>query len=160
MTSNRYTSTRTRQGATLVEFAVTLPIVLLFFAFMTEISRVMMLQHTADTAAYEGARSIIVPGASPLDGYTAADELLKAAEIRSAGITVSPDSISETTPIVTVSVEIPISDNSWIYPRWIPISTVRSDVTLFCERPPLVQLTGVPIIKAKKAAIKKALSGL
>ncbi len=71
-----------RRGATLVEFAVTLPIVFLLFFGMIELSRLFMLQHSADTAAYEGARNAIVPGAKPQDAVLAASELLRAAGIK------------------------------------------------------------------------------
>ena len=58
-------SKSSRSGAVLVEFALVLPVIMFTFACMVEISRVMLLQHTADTAAYEGARSAMVPGAIP-----------------------------------------------------------------------------------------------
>ncbi len=40
-----------------------LPIIMLLFYGMIELSRVLLLQHSVDTAAYEGARCAIVPGA-------------------------------------------------------------------------------------------------
>ncbi len=46
-----------RPGVVMIEFAIVLPVILFSFACMIEISRVLLLQHTADTAAYEGARN-------------------------------------------------------------------------------------------------------
>ena len=149
-----------RRGAVLVEFALVLPIIMLFFAAMFEISRVLLLQHTADTAAYEGARSAMVPGATSEQAYKAADTLLKAARLRSTSIKVTPEVISESTPLITVQVQVAIAENSWITPRWITRSSVSSEVTLFCERPPIIQLTGVPMLKAKNAKGKSGPSGL
>ena len=139
-----------RGGAAIVEFAVVMPIILLFFTTTIELSRVLMLQHTADTSAYEAARAAMVPGAKSQDARDAAQKLLRANRLTSTNIMVSPDVILETTPLISVHVEIPVAPNSWLPPFWFSRSTVSSDVTLFCERPPMVQLTGIPNIKIKK----------
>lgn len=144
----------TRNGAALVEFAVVLPIILLIFAGMIEISRVLLLQHSADTAAYEGARSAMVPGASSDEAVKAAQTLLLAAKLNSSTITVTPQLITEEPPLITVRVEIPIAANAWIAPFWFSNNCVTSEVTLFCERPPVVQLTGVPALKNLSKRIK------
>ena len=140
-----------RRGAAIVEFAIVLPTVLLIFAGMIEISRVLLLQHSADTAAYEGARSGMVPGATSDEASKAAQLLLLAAGLRSTSITVTPTVITEDTPIITVRVEVPIAQNAWISPHWFKNSMVISEISLFCERPPMVLLTGVPTIEAKSA---------
>jgi hypothetical protein len=133
-----------RRGAALVEFAVVFPISLFIFAGMIEISRVLLLQHSADTAAYEGARSAMVPGATSGEATEAARALLQAAKLKSSKITVIPLVITESTPLITVRVEIPISPNAWISPSWFKDIKVTSESTLFCERPPMIQLTGIP----------------
>ncbi|MCA9131857.1 MAG: pilus assembly protein [Planctomycetales bacterium] len=53
MTYARHTRSQTqlRRGAALVEFALTLPIILLLVTALLEISRVQMLKHSTDTAA-------------------------------------------------------------------------------------------------------------
>lgn len=149
-----------RRGAVMIEFAMVLPVILFSFACMVEISRVMLLQHTADTAAYEGSRSAMVPGATASAAVTAANELLTAAGLRATQVTVTPDVITEMTPLITVLVEIPVSQNFWISPMLFKDYTVRSEVTLFCERPPVVQLTGVPALKVKSAKSKQQAGGL
>jgi Flp pilus assembly protein TadG len=145
---------RNVRGAALIEFAFALPVVLLMFFGMIEISRVLFLQHSVDTAAYEGARSAMVPGATSNDAKVAADALLKAAGLKSATITVTPDIITETTPLLTVRVEVPVGANSWGMPQWFKDKNIASEVTLVCERPPMVQLTGVPNLKSKGANLK------
>ena len=143
-----------RSGVALVEFAVVLPIVLLIFTAMIEISRVLLLQHSADTAAYEGARSAMVPGATSQEASAAAQKLLQAAGLKSAAISVTPALITEETPLITVRVEIPVAQNAWISPKWFQGSNVVSETTLFCERPPMVQLTGVPQMSGMAKALK------
>lgn len=138
-----------RTGAALVEFAVILPIILLCFASMIEFSRVLLLQHTADSSAYEAARAAMVPGATKEDAIESANSLLQANRLRNAVIKVTPDVIQETTALITVQVDIPVAINSWLPPFWFSRSTVSSEVSLFCERPPMIQLTGVPEMKSK-----------
>lgn len=143
-----------RRGGVLVEFALVLPVIMFTFACMVEISRVMLLQHTADTAAYEGARSGMIPGATAANAVNTATELLTAAGLRTTKVTVTPSAIDETTPLITVLVEVPVSQNYWISPMLFQNTIVKSEVTLFSERPPVVQLTGVPAIKVKGTKTK------
>jgi hypothetical protein len=163
MRSNRIRNhSQSRGGAALVEFAIVLPIILLIFAGMIEISRILLLQHSADTSAYEGARCAMVPGATSSEASQAAQSLLQAAGLKSSVITVSPTLIQEDTSLITVRVEIPISTNAWISPHWFQGSRVVSETTLYCERPPMIQLTGIPkmsgIANAKKSG--KSTTGL
>ncbi len=145
-----------RFGATLVEFAIVLPILFGIFFGMVELARVMLLQHSVDTAAYEGARCAMVPGAKSSDAVASAQQLLDSAQLHSATITVEPTSITESTPLVTVRIELPIAENSWVVPMWFTSGKVVSEVTLITERPPMVQLTGVPRLKAKSSKTKTA----
>lgn len=147
-----------RRGAALVEFAMVLPILMLCFYGMIEISRVLLLQHTVDTASYEGARCAIVPGASSQDAINCATDLLTTAKLKNATVTVTPSVITETTPLVTVLVEIPVRENAWMTPFWFKSGTVKSEVTLITERPPIIQLTGVPQLKAKSKSSGSSLS--
>ena len=151
---------RRRDGAVLVEFAFVLPVILFSFACMLEISRVLLLQHTADTAAYEGARCAMVPGSSATDAINASNDLLTAAGLQKTVVTVTPEVIEESTSVVTVVVEIPVASNYWIAPFLLKDFTVKSEVALFCERPPVVQLTGVPAMKIKGAKGKSGGKGL
>lgn len=139
-----------RGGAALVEFAFVMPVLLLTTFMVIEFSRSLLIQHTADTAAYEGARSAMVPGATASDAIAAANQLLGAAQIDGGVITVSPEVIEEDTAIISVEVRIPLARNSWIIPEWIITSDLTSEVTLFCERSPVVKLTGIPALKVKK----------
>lgn len=143
-----------RQGAVLVEFAVVLPVIMLFLTAMVEISRILMLQHTADTAAYEAARCAMVPGATVIEAEWEARALIEAAGLRNTAVTVSPSEITEETAFITVRVEIPANDNSWMLSSQFTDVVVASEVTLLTERSPIVRLTGIPGLKAKKSKMK------
>ena len=140
---NLNSSSELRRGAVLVELALVIPIVLLLVTAFLELSRVAMLKHSADSAAYEGARIGIVPGALPGAAVQAAEELLQSAKIKDAEILIAPVTIVEETPFVTVKVSIPISPNSWISPFFFKKGDISSSVTLITERPAAVQLSGL-----------------
>jgi Flp pilus assembly protein TadG len=139
-----------RRGAVLVEFAMVLPLIVIIAFAMIELSRLMLLQHTADTAAYEGARHAIVPGATPGEAVKAAKDLIDANGLRDVIIEVTPDIIVEETPLVTVRVEVPVSQNSWIAFFSFVSRSVSSEVTLYCERPAIIRLSGRPKVQVKK----------
>ena len=143
-----------KRGAALVEFAMVMPILMMFFYGMIELSRVLLLQHTADTASYEGARFAIVPGATSQDAVDCASKLLATGKLKSAKITVTPTVITEDTPVITVLVDVPMREIAWMTPFWFKKGSVKSEVTLVTERPPIIQLTGVPQLKAKSKRAK------
>lgn len=135
----------------MVEFALVLPIILGFFLFVVEIGRVMMLQHTADTAAYEAARSSMVPGATTDEGTAVAQELIDEAQLSDVAILFDPPTLTDDTALVSVRVDIPMATNSWIMPQlFFGDTTVTSEVTLVCERSPIVRLSAMPELKLKK----------
>jgi Flp pilus assembly protein TadG len=142
------------RGATTVEMAIVFPLIVLFFTFMFEVGRVLMLQPTADTAAYEAARAAMVPGATVTEAQQSAQQLVDAAGLTHVTITVTPNNLVESTPLVTVKVDIPVNDNSWIAPSQFADFVVSSEVTLLCERPPIVQLEAMTALTAKKNKLK------
>jgi Flp pilus assembly protein TadG len=151
MKSSRFNQ---RAGAALAEFAVVMPILFLVFAAMIEIGRMLLLQQTADTAAYEGARHAMVSGADAEEGLVEAKRLLKQANIKDAKVAIDPTEIVEDTPTISVRVSIPLSKNCWFFKAWSDGHSVTSEVTLLSERVPLIKLTGIPELK-KKAKEKK-----
>lgn len=145
--------TRNRGVAT-VELAIVLPLIMLFFTFMFEIGRVLMLQHTADSAAYEAARSAMVPGATADEAYQAAQQLVDAAGLSNVSILVTPALLAENTPLITVQVNIPVNENSWIAPQQLGNFVVSSEVTLLCERPPTVRMSAMSDLNLQKSKLK------
>ena len=103
-----------RRGVTAVEFAIVAPLILTLFLGAIELTRLNFLRHTAANAAYEAARTCVVPGATVAEGIAEANRLLQAmgagnqADIQ---VVPSPDSI-------LVTVTIPVSQNSWALGRF------------------------------------------
>lgn len=108
-----------RRGATLVEFAIAAPVVFLLFFAGYEFSRVEMVRHSLDIAAYEGARRGIVSGATSGDVESRVRDMLASVSIENATIQVSPAAINNSTPEVTVDLTVPMDENGWVFPRFL-----------------------------------------
>lgn len=130
-----------RRGATMVEFALTFPIVMLFFWASIEFARASILQHAIDNAAYEACRSVIVPGGTVAEATAAANQVLSTFSISGATVTVSPNPITEATSQVTCQVSAPASSSMWGTPRFFSGKTLSSSATLIAEREPAQQAT-------------------
>src|SRR5882724_11725207 len=90
--SNRRRDART--GAVAVEFAITAPIFFLFLLAAFEFGWLNVMRHTADNAAYEAARSVMVPGASAAEATAKATSVLNVVGARGAKINITPSTIT------------------------------------------------------------------
>lgn len=125
---------KNRLGATAVEFAICSPILFLFTFASLEFSRVNMIRQTVENSVYEGCRRGIVPGATAADVADAAQFVLNATSISGAQVTVDPTTITEDTTNVSVSVVVPINENSWVAPLFFSGTQISSNLTLRRER--------------------------
>ena len=125
----------------MVEFALCLPLVMLFFWASIEFARAAILQHAVDNAAYEACRIVIVPGGSTTEAKTAANKTLKTFSIQGATVSVSPDPITESTTQVTCTVSAPASSSMWGTPKFFSGKVLTGKSTLITERTPSLQAT-------------------
>src|SRR5262245_32680471 len=114
--SNRRRDPRT--GAVAVEFAITAPIFLLFLLAAFEFGWLNVMRHTADNAAYEAARTAIVPGATAAEALAKANSILNVVGARGVTVNITPTTITNSTASVTVAVDLPMSNNGLITPRF------------------------------------------
>ena len=124
-----------RTGAVAVEFAITAPIFLLFLLAVFEFGWLNVMRHTADNAAYEAARTAIVPGATSGEALAKATSILNVVGARGAKINVTPNNITNSTTEVTVAIDVPMNSNGLITPRFTSKTTLHSESTLKTERP-------------------------
>jgi Flp pilus assembly protein TadG len=124
---------RSRRGAVAVEFALTASVLMVFVFASFDYSRTNTVLHTIDNASYEGCRRGIVPGATAADVTAAANKVLSAASIQGAVITVTPAVIQPQTANVTVTIDVPINQNSWITPMFVRNLRFRASYTLARE---------------------------
>ena len=124
-----------RRAAVTVEFAIALPILILFTFTGIEFARVNMIRNTAANAAYEGARAGIVPGATAAECEAAANQLLNLVEINGGSAVATPNPILPDSDSVTVVVTIPItSANSFVTPQFYLGKSIVSTISLPRER--------------------------
>lgn len=123
-----------RRGATTVEFALVAPVLFMMVFATIEFSRAVMLRHTCDIAAAEGARHGILPGSTAAECRSLALAELSVLGVRGATATVTPSTIRNTDAEVTVTVSVPIDTNGYIFPRFFLGRTMRTAVTLQREK--------------------------
>ncbi|MEO0529516.1 MAG: TadE/TadG family type IV pilus assembly protein [Planctomycetota bacterium] len=123
-----------RTAATTVEFAIVAPVFFLVLMAMFEFSRLNVLRHTADNAAYEAARVAMVPGATAADATAEAQRLMTVIGARGTNVTINPARITRDTNEVTVSVDVPLDRNGWVVPRFTRGRTLSSQATRRTER--------------------------
>ena len=124
-----------RSGAVAVEFAIVAPIFFLFLLAAFEFGWLNVVRHTAENAAYEAARTVMVPGASAAEATAKATSILNVVGARGAKIKITPSNITNSTTEVTVSIDIPMKSNGLITPRFTGKTTMHSVSTLKTERP-------------------------
>jgi Flp pilus assembly protein TadG len=124
-----------RRGAVVVEFALTAGLLFMILFAAIEFMRVNTIVNSTENAAYEGARAGIVPGAKAKDVKDAAGGMLAAIGVRGAQIDVEPNAIQADTPEVTVTISVPLDNNSFIAPRYFLGKTLTKTCTLTREVP-------------------------
>ena len=134
LSPRRQPAKRRRRGTAAVEFAMTAPVLFLLLFGAIEFSRANMLRHTIAEAAYEGARRGIVPGANADQVRSVAAGILSSASSLGYTIDVVPATITPDTPQITVSIAIPLSQNSWTPSMFFGGSTLSNSFTLDREK--------------------------
>jgi Flp pilus assembly protein TadG len=125
---------RLRCGAAAVEFALAAPIFFLFLLAAFEFGWLNVIRHTADNAAYEAARTAMVPGATAAEARRKATGLLRIVGARGAKVNITPSVLTPETEQVTVEIDIPMNRNALITPRFAKNGTLHSESTLRTER--------------------------
>lgn len=124
---------KSRRGAAAVEFALCAPILFLFTFTGIEFARINMIRNTIESAAYQGARSGVLPGAEAGDCQTVSEELLDIVGITGYTVNVSP--ILPGSDNVTVTVQTPITIlHGYVTPRYYLGKTLTASVTLPREK--------------------------
>lgn len=115
---------RKRRGAAAVEFAVVAPLFFLLIFGMIEFGRIIMVQQIITNASREGARvGVLDPppgGTTRNDVLTKVNNYLSAAKITGASTTITPTEPSTATygQSVTVTVQVPFNNISWLPHSW------------------------------------------
>jgi Flp pilus assembly protein TadG len=103
-----------RQGAVTVEVAICLPVLLMILFGVYEFAHVNMAIHATESAAYEAARTAIVPGATSEETEASAQNVLNSVGIKDFRMKISP-SLSSNSPTVLVELEVPFRRNTTVF---------------------------------------------
>lgn len=123
--------TPVRRGATVVEFALTAPILFLLVIAAVEFSRANIIRHTTIVAATEAARKSIIPGATAAECLAAAQAELNIIGVKNATVEIDPPEIDFDTDQVTIYVHVPLNgENGFILPGFVRGKKIEKVVTL------------------------------
>lgn len=123
-----------RHGATIPEFALVVPVFFVLLFAGIEFSVISTIRSTANNAAYEAARKLVIPGAVASTGVDEATQIMAIVGVRNLTVTVTPPVIDDETAEVTVDISIPYSDNAIITPWFTGNVTINSQAKLRTER--------------------------
>jgi Flp pilus assembly protein TadG len=124
---------RNRAGAAAVEFAIAISVLLMVVFASIEFVRLNMLKHSVEHASYLAARKGIIIGAKSGDVKNEAKDHLAILNVSGETVTVNPSTIDDDTGIVEVTVEVPVSGNSWISPVYFS-GTITGRTRMLAER--------------------------
>ncbi len=129
-----------RSGLVSLEMAITIPIVLMMFMGTIEFSRVAMLRHTLDNAAYEAARAGIVPGATADQVRAEATRVLSVVRASDFVVEVFPEEITDNTDQLSIVITAPIRTNGY----WLSRFFGDANLVAKCTKPRLTIAAVVP----------------
>ena len=92
-----------------------------------------MMLHSADNAAYEGARRGIVPGATSQKVKDEALTVMKTMGAKEVNVIVNPSTITNSTKEVEVRIEVPMNKNSLVAPFLFKDRVISSEMTMLRE---------------------------
>ena len=122
-----------RTATLAVEMALCLPILLMLLFGSYELARANMILHSTESAAYEGARTGIIPGATQEKIRESIRVLLIAVGIKNFTVNIDPPVIDETTENVSVTVLVPFRENMFVPAFFIKDPTFRGRCQLSRE---------------------------
>lgn len=99
------------RGVVTVEVALCLPILMAILMGSYELARANMMLHSTESAAYEGARVGIIPGATPESVRESVGRVLRSVGVTNFDVDISPAVITNTTEDIEVEVTVPFREN-------------------------------------------------
>jgi len=108
-----------REGAAIVEFAVVLPIIVVLVLGTIEATSMVFLQQSLKLAAYEGARTSIVPSAKLENVQAACARVLESRRISGTTIAIQPANFASEPYGTLIRVEVSAEcDSNSFFPSW------------------------------------------
>ena len=129
------THRRKCRGVAAVEFAVCLPVIVLLVIGTMEACSMIFLKQSLSVAAYEGARTAIIPGVTTAQVRTACEQVLDDRHIEGGLVTISPSNVDALNPgdFVDVTVSAPSSANSVVPNTFYRGRTITANASMMIE---------------------------
>jgi Flp pilus assembly protein TadG len=126
---------RKRRGVAATEFAVCLPIIVLLVIGTIEACSMIFLKQSLAIAAYEGARTAIIPGATKTQVENACQQILTDRGVKSGKVTIKPSDIAALNPgdFVDVTVSAPCNSNAVVPNTFYRGRTLTSTASMMIE---------------------------
>jgi Flp pilus assembly protein TadG len=126
---------RRRRAVAATELAVCLPVVVLLVLGTIEACSMIFLKQSLSVAAYEGARTAIVPGKTEDDVKTACLQVLAERKVTGGQVTVTPSNIAALNPgdFVDVTVSAPCNANSVVPNKFYRGRTLSAKASMMIE---------------------------
>ena len=116
-----------------MEFALVAPLFFLLVLGMIEYGRMVMVQQVLTNASREGARRAVLDGITTANVQTTVNNYLSGANISGATVTVTsnPPVAPDYANSMTVAVQIPFSQVSWLpSPMYLGSKTLSASTTM------------------------------
>ena len=132
---NRIEKNNRRSGVTSVEFAMVAPIFLLLVLISVEFIRLNMIRNLTQDAAYYAARTSMVPGATVEEARAEAERILGFMFTQGAEIEINDGgTMDKDTREVIVDITVPMSENSFLVPKFTGDVVFSGHATIRTER--------------------------
>ncbi|MEM9826061.1 MAG: TadE family protein [Planctomycetota bacterium] len=121
-----------RDGATLVEFAIIANILFVMIFACIEFARLNMVRNLAMDAAYFAARKAMVPGATTGEAIAEAEGIMSS--MLGSGYTIEVQNLDDATETVEVTVNVDLHEVALFTPMFLPNDTLESKAQMRTER--------------------------
>lgn len=134
-TPNYRLQRRRRRAVAATELAVCLPVIVLLVLGTIEACSMIFLKQTLSIAAYEGARTAIIPGKTKADVTAACMQVLAERKVTGGTVTVKPSDIPALNPgdYVDVTVSAPCNVNSVVPNKFYRGRTLSAKASMMIE---------------------------
>jgi Flp pilus assembly protein TadG len=124
-----------RRGVAASELAVCLPVIVLLVLAMIEACTMIFLKQSLTVAAYEGARTSLVPNATAAQVQAACNGVLRDRRVQGARVTLRPANLASVAPgeYIEVNVAAPTDPNSVIPGSFLRGRTLSATAVMMKE---------------------------
>ena len=126
---------RRRRGVAAAEFAVCLPVIVLLVLAAIEACSMVFLKQSLTIAAYEGARTALVDGATAGDVQAISNQILVDRRIQGGSISINPSNLQALEPgdFVDVTATAPCDANTLLPNLFYRGRTLSSNSSMMIE---------------------------